>query len=85
MGLGMGFTMGAPVNYMILQNTSSQESGSAIATVTLVRQVGTTVAPAILLSFVQAAPGAAGFQGMMACAAVFCLMAFGCMLLYRGR
>ena len=85
MGLGMGFTMGAPVNYMILQNTSSQESGSAIATVTLVRQVGTTVAPAILLSFVQAAPGAAGFPGMMVCAAVFCLMAFGCMLLYRGR
>ena len=32
MGLGMGFAMGAPTNYMILENTSPAESGSAIAT-----------------------------------------------------
>ena len=83
MGFGMGFAMGAPTNYMILENTSPAESGSAIATIALVRQVGTTVAPAILLGFVAASPGEQGFFQMLVCAAGFCLIALVCMLFYR--
>lgn len=85
MGLGMGFAMGAPTNYMILENTSPAESGSAIATIALVRQVGTTVAPAVLLGFVTASPGAVGFFQMLVCAAGFCLVSLVCMLAYRAK
>lgn len=83
MGLGMGFAMGAPTNYMILENTSPAESGSAIATIALVRQIGTTVAPAILLGFVSATPGAQGFFNMLLCAAMFCVLSLACMVFYK--
>ncbi|MDO4183437.1 MAG: MFS transporter [Coriobacteriia bacterium] len=82
-GLGMGFVMGAPTNYMILENTSEQESTSAIATITLVRQIGTSVAPAVLVGFVAANPGAAGFQHLLMCVAAFCVLAFACMIAYQ--
>ena len=85
MGLGMGFAMGAPTNYMILENTDPAESGSAIATIALVRQIGTTVAPAILLGFVAAQPGAGGFFQMLVCAAGFCLISLAVMVLYRKQ
>jgi predicted MFS family arabinose efflux permease len=50
-GAGMGMSMGAPTNYMILENVSEQESTSAIATIALIRQVGTSLAPAIHISW----------------------------------
>lgn len=84
-GLGMGFAMGAPTNYMILENTDPAESGSAIATIALVRQIGTTVAPAVLLGFTTAQPGASGFFQMLVCAAGFCLVSLAVMVLYRKR
>ena len=56
-GLGMGLAMGAPTNYMILDNTSEDESTSAIATITLVRQMGTTIAPAIYVGFLSGGAG----------------------------
>lgn len=65
-GLGMGFTMGTPLNYMILQNTTDEESSSAIATISLVRQMGTTLAPALLVGFTTAGLGIAGYCYMMA-------------------
>lgn len=83
MGLGMGFAMGAPTNYMVLENTGPTESGAAIATIALVRQVGTTVAPALLLGFVSATPGAQGFFHMLLCAAAFCIISLVCMAFYR--
>ena len=83
MGLGLGFAMGAPTNYMVLENTSPQESGAAIATIALVRQIGTTVAPALLLGFVAASPGAQGFFQMLICAAGFCLISLVLMVFYR--
>ncbi len=85
MGLGMGFAMGAPTNYMVLENTSPTESGAAIATIALVRQVGTTVAPALLLGFVSATPGAQGFFHMLLCAAAFCIISLVCMAFYRKK
>ena len=60
-GFGLGLTMGTPLNYMMLQNTSDEESSSALATLSLVRSIGTAVAPAIMVGFIVHA--AAGLQG----------------------
>lgn len=51
-GIGVGFTMGTPVNYMMLSHTKESESNSALATLSLVRSIGTAVAPAIMVGFV---------------------------------
>ena len=51
-GLGMGFTMGTPVNYMMLANTDKRQSNSALAALSLVRSVGTAIAPAIMVGFI---------------------------------
>ncbi|HEX3030005.1 MAG TPA: MFS transporter [Clostridia bacterium] len=51
-GLGMGFTIGTPLNYMMLENTKKEESNSALATLSLVRSVGTVIAPAIMIGFI---------------------------------
>ncbi|HEY3409507.1 MAG TPA: hypothetical protein VGK53_15150 [Propionicimonas sp.] len=51
MGLGLGFTIGSPLNYMMLERTPAAESNSALATLSLVRSIGTTLAPAILVGF----------------------------------
>ncbi|MCF0123354.1 MAG: MFS transporter [Ruminiclostridium sp.] len=51
-GFGLGLTMGTPLNYMMLQNTSDEESNSALATLSLVRSIGTAVAPAIMVGFI---------------------------------
>jgi EmrB/QacA subfamily drug resistance transporter len=50
-GLGLGFTMGTPLNYMMLQNTKPEDSTSALATLSLVRSIGTAIAPAIMIGF----------------------------------
>lgn len=84
-GAGMGMAMGAPTNYMILENTEKQDSTSAIATITLIRQIGTTVAPAIYIGLITSAPGLAGYQNMLLCVAAFNALAFVTMLFYRGR
>ena len=51
LGLGMGFTMGTPINYMMLAKTNDAEANSALATLSLVRSIGTAVAPAIMVAF----------------------------------
>lgn len=51
-GLGMGFTIGAPLNYMMLENTKEEEANSALAALSLIRSIGTTIAPAIMIGFV---------------------------------
>ena len=84
-GAGMGMAMGAPTNYMILENTEKQDSTSAIATITLIRQIGTTVAPAIYIGLITSAPGLAGYQNMLLCVAAFNALAFVTMFFYRGR
>jgi hypothetical protein len=50
-GTGMGFTIGTPLNYMMLANTQAKESNSALATLSLVRSIGTAIAPAIMVGF----------------------------------
>ncbi|MGL4737778.1 MAG: MFS transporter [Cellulosilyticaceae bacterium] len=56
-GLGMGFTMGAPLNYMMLDNTEEAEATSALSTLSLIRSIGTTIAPAIMVGFLAHAGG----------------------------
>ena len=51
-GLGIGFTMGTPLNYMMLDNTKPEESNSALATLSLIRSIGTAIAPAIMIGFI---------------------------------
>ncbi|NLD18959.1 MAG: MFS transporter [Clostridiales bacterium] len=50
-GLGMGLTMGTPLNYMMLRHTRDEDSNSALATLSLVRSIGTAIAPAIMVGF----------------------------------
>lgn len=50
LGLGLGFTIGSSLNYMILDHTKEQESNSALATLSLVRSIGTTIAPALMVA-----------------------------------
>ncbi len=51
-GLGMGFTMGTPLNYMMLADTDEKQSNSALAALSLVRSIGTAIAPAIMVGFI---------------------------------
>lgn len=83
-GLGMGFSMGAPTNYMILENTDASESASAIATITFVRQIGVTLAPAIFVGFIADGAGVAGYAGMLVCIAAFALVGAALMVAYRS-
>ena len=50
-GLGLGFIVGSPLNYLMLERTPKRESNSALATVSLMRALGTTLAPAIMVGF----------------------------------
>ncbi|MEL4106439.1 MFS transporter [Oscillospiraceae bacterium WX1] len=52
LGFGLGFTMGAPVNYMMLENISDKDASAGLATLSLLRSVGTTIAPAIMVGFI---------------------------------
>ena len=51
-GLGIGFTMGAPLNYIMLGEVDTKEANSALATLSLVRSLGTVIAPAIMVGFI---------------------------------
>lgn len=55
MGLGMGFTMGTPLNYMVLSSVDKSSSNSALATLSLIRSIGTVIAPTIMVGFLAAA------------------------------
>ena len=83
-GAGMGMSMGAPTNYMILENASAADSTSAVATTALVRQIGTSVAPALFVGLIASAPGMAGYQRMLLGVAAFNALALIAMLFYRS-
>lgn len=82
-GLGMGFTMGTPLNYLMLQSVPKGESTSAIATMSLVRQIGTTVAPALLVGFISAGSGLGGYSMMLVAVAVFSLLSILALLPFK--
>ena len=53
-----------------------------IASVALVRQIGTTIAPAIFVGFITNNSGVVGYQQMLMCIAVFCVLAIIVTLFY---
>lgn len=52
MGLGVGFTMGAPLNYLVLQTVPTEESATGLATMSLIRSIGLAISPSILIGFI---------------------------------
>lgn len=54
-GIGIGFSMGTPINYMMLDNTDPKKANSSLAAVSLVRSIGTAIAPAIMAGFIASA------------------------------
>ena len=60
MGCGMGFTMGTPLNYMVLSIVPKEESSSALSTLSLIRSIGTAISPALMIGFI--ANAGAGLQ-----------------------
>ena len=61
-GVGIGFTMGTPLNYIILELTPDREAGAALSLVSLFRSVGTSLGPVILAGFI-ATSGSSTFSG----------------------
>lgn len=55
MGLGMGFTMGTPLNYLMQSYVDRSETASAQSTLSLVRSIGVAISPNILVNFVSQA------------------------------
>lgn len=55
MGLGVGFTLGAPLNYLVLQTVPKEESASGLATMSLMRSIGVAVSPSLMIGFIVAA------------------------------
>ena len=83
-GLGMGFAMGAPTNYMILENVTDAEAASAMSAITLARQVGTTLAPSIFVGLIASAPAETGYQRMLVAIVAACVAAGLAAAFYRG-
>lgn len=52
MGLGVGFTMGAPLNYLVLKTVPKEESASGLATMSLMRSIGLAISPSVMIGFV---------------------------------
>lgn len=52
MGTGLGFVMGTPLNYMMLTNTKEEESNSALSALSLMRSIGTTIGPMLMVGFI---------------------------------
>ena len=51
-GFGMGFTMGTPLNYLMLSYVDEKESASALSTLSLIRSMGVTISPNIMINFI---------------------------------
>ena len=58
-GSGLGFIMGTPLNYMMLANTPAEQSNSALSTLSLMRSIGTTIGPILMIGFIAQAGTAA--------------------------
>jgi len=57
MGLGLGFLMGAPLTYLILHLIPESDANSGQGKLSLIRSLGTTLAPAILVGLLATAMG----------------------------
>lgn len=44
--------MGTPLNYMMLSNTKTEESNSSLSALSLMRSIGTTIGPMLMIGFI---------------------------------
>ncbi|WP_377889021.1 MFS transporter [Alkalihalobacillus sp. R86527] len=51
-GVGIGFTMGTPLNYIMFELTPEKEAGASQSLVSLFRSIGTSLGPVILAGFI---------------------------------
>lgn len=61
-GFGVGFTMGAPLNYLMLSYVKPQQAASGLATMSVIRSIGVTVSPSIMVGFVAHGGKTAGIK-----------------------
>ena len=52
MGTGLGFVMGTPLNYMMLSSTKAEDANSALSALSLMRSIGTTIGPMLMIGFI---------------------------------
>lgn len=52
LGLGIGFTMGTPLNYIVQSSVPKDEIGSAQSTLSLIRSLGIALSPNLLVGFI---------------------------------
>ena len=52
LGLGVGFTMGTPLNYVVQSSVPKDEIGSAQSTLSLIRSLGIALSPNLLVGFI---------------------------------
>lgn len=52
LGLGVGFTMGTPLNYVVQSSVPKEEVGSAQSTLSLIRSLGIALSPNLLVGFI---------------------------------
>jgi EmrB/QacA subfamily drug resistance transporter len=55
LGFALGMVIGAPLNYLVLNNVKKEESASSMAVLSLFRSLGTTIAPTIMATFITSA------------------------------
>lgn len=53
-GIGLGILLGAPLNVLVGQRAKKEQYGSALATLSLVRQIGLTLFPTVYAGFITA-------------------------------
>lgn len=90
LGLGMGFLMGAPLSYLVLRLVPERDANSGQATLSLVRSVATTLAPAVLVGFLASGGGVGlsavhegpslGFARMFGCYTLVSLLGLALLL-----
>ena len=52
MGLGVGFTMGTPLNYFVQSSVKKEEIATAQSTLSLIRSLGVALSPNLLVGFI---------------------------------
>src|SRR5699024_1390333 len=51
-GVGLGFLLGAPLNVLITEGAKENQYGTSVGALSLLRQIGLTLFPAIFASFI---------------------------------
>ncbi|MDQ0089479.1 EmrB/QacA subfamily drug resistance transporter [Paenibacillus anaericanus] len=53
-GVGFGFLLGAPLNVLVSESVDNSNKGSALGTLSLIRQIGLTLSPTLYAGFIAA-------------------------------